>query len=377
MIIAIAPDAFKGSLTAHQVAEAMERGVKNADSDIETVLIPMSDGGEGTVQSLVDAVGGQIVTALVKGPLLQEVNAFYGILEGGKTAIIEMASASGLPLITEKERDPLKTTTYGTGQLIKDALDKGCRKLIIGLGGSATNDAGSGMIQALGARLLDKNGDDIGFGGSALEKLHRIDLSGFDLRIKDCNIYAACDVNNPLCGEEGASYVYGPQKGANKEIVNRLDSNLEWFAKLIKEQLGIEIKDLPGAGAAGGLGGGVVAFLNGELKKGIDIVVELTGLEKKIEGADLVITGEGMIDYQTAFGKTPFGVAETAKEQNIPVIAIAGSLGQDYQTLYQKGFDGIYSIINKPMSLEEAIRNGAKLVEEATESIIRTLKNYI
>jgi glycerate kinase len=377
MIIAIAPDAFKGSLTAHQVAEAMERGVKNADSDIETVLIPMSDGGEGTVQSLVDAVGGQIVTALVKGPLLQEVNAFYGILEGGKTAIIEMASASGLPLITEKERDPLKTTTYGTGQLIKDALDKGCRKLIIGLGGSATNDAGSGMIQALGARLLDKNGDDIGFGGSALEKLHRIDLSGFDLRIKDCNIYAACDVNNPLCGEEGASYVYGPQKGANKEIANRLDSNLEWFAKLIKEQLGKEIKDLPGAGAAGGLGGGVVAFLNGELKKGIDIVVELTGLKKKIEGADLVITGEGMIDYQTAFGKTPFGVAQTAKKQNIPVIAIAGSLGQDYQTLYQKGFDGIYSIINKPMSLEEAIRNGAKLVEEATESIIRTLKNYI
>jgi glycerate kinase len=377
MIIAIAPDAFKGSLTAHQVAEAMERGVKNADSDIETVLIPMSDGGEGTVQSLVDAVGGQIVTALVKGPLLQEVNAFYGILEGGKTAIIEMASASGLPLITEKERDPLKTTTYGTGQLIKDALDKGCRKLIIGLGGSATNDAGSGMIQALGARLLDKNGDDIGFGGSALEKLYRIDLSGFDLRIKDCNIYAACDVNNPLCGEEGASYVYGPQKGANKEIANRLDSNLEWFAKLIKEQLGKEIKDLPGAGAAGGLGGGVVAFLNGELKKGIDIVVELTGLKKKIEGADLVITGEGMIDYQTAFGKTPFGVAQTAKKQNIPVIAIAGSLGQDYQTLYQKGFDGIYSIINKPMSLEEAIRNGAKLIEEATESIIRTLKNYI
>ncbi len=373
MRIAIAPDSYKGSLTARQVAEAMERGIKKADPEIETVLIPMADGGEGTVQSLVDAVGGKIVECVVNDPLMREISAFYGILNDGNTAIIELAQASGLPLLSENERNPLFTTTYGTGQLIKDALDRGCRTLIIGLGGSATNDAGCGMVQALGARMLDSEGNDIGFGGGALKKLQRIDLSGFDSRIYDSRIFGACDVTNPLCGENGASVVFGPQKGADFEAIAILDKNLDWFSEVIKSQLGKDIKDLSGAGAAGGLGGGVVAFLNGELKKGIDLVIEFTDLEEKIKGSDLVITGEGMIDFQTAFGKTPFGVAQVAKEQNIPVIAIAGSLGKDYESLYQKGFDGIFSIVSKPMTLEEAMGNAAYLIEMATENIVRSL----
>lgn len=374
MKIAIAPDSFKGSLTAMQVANAINRGIKKVDEQIETILIPMADGGEGTVQSLIDATGGEIVTVTVKNPLLKPINAFYGILGDGKTAIIEMASASGLPLLSIDERNPLKTTTFGTGELIKDALDKGCRKIIIGLGGSATNDGGSGMIIALGAKLLDGNGSEIGFGGESLSKLHTIDLSGFDKRIAECQFIAACDVTNPLCGEQGASAVYGPQKGATPNDVKLLDTNLLHFANKIFAQLNKQVKDMPGAGAAGGLGAGVVAFLNAKLEKGIEIIIMITQLSEKIKNCDLIITGEGMIDFQTAFGKTPFGVAQAAKKYNIPVIAIAGGLGKDYETLYNKGFDGIFSIVNKPMTLEEAMTNGEILVEKSTENIIRLIK---
>jgi glycerate kinase len=374
MKIVVAPDSYKGSLTAVEVAESIEQGIKKVFIDADVIKVPMADGGEGTVQSLVDCTGGQIVKAVVKGPLLKDVEAFYGILGDGSTAVIEMAAASGLPLIPQDERNPMRTTTYGTGELLKHAMDRGCRNFYIGLGGSATNDGGAGMLMALGARFLDAGGCDIGFGGSSLGNLRRIDISEMDPRIKECSITAACDVDNPLCGSYGASHIFGPQKGAGPEMVDVLDENLLNFSKIIKKDLGCEIKDVPGAGAAGGLGGGLMAFLDAKLMRGIDIVINITGLREKVKGADLVITGEGMIDYQTAYGKTPSGVVKVAKEKNIPVIAIAGGIGNGAETLYEKGFDSIFSIVDKPMPLEEAIQNGSELLEKASERIMRVLK---
>ena len=374
MKIVIAPDSFKGSLTAKAVAEAIERGIKKIYEKAYTVKIPMADGGEGTVQSLVDGSRGEIIKVKVKGPLLNEVEAFYGILGDGNTAVIEMAAASGLPLVTKEQRNPMKTTTYGTGELIRHALDRGCRNIIIGIGGSATNDGGAGMVASLGVKLLDQSGQDIGFGGESLSKLHSIDIGNMDHRIKECKITAACDVDNPLCGLTGASYVFGPQKGANEEMIKILDENLSNYAEVIKKDLNIEMKNIPGAGAAGGLGGGLLAFFNAELKRGIDIVIEATKLEENIRDADLVITGEGMIDYQTAFGKTPYGIAKVAKKYNIPLIAIAGGIGKDAETLYDKGFTSIFSIVDKPMQLEDAIENCSILLEQATERIMRILR---
>lgn len=374
MKIVVAPDSYKGSLTAGEVAVSIERGIKRVFADAEVLKIPMADGGEGTVQSLVDGTGGEIIKVNVKDPLMREVEAFYGILGDKKTAVIEMAAASGLPLLSKDERDPMKTTTYGTGQLIKNALDKGCRNIIIGIGGSATNDGGAGMIKALEAKLLDENGKDIGFGGGSLGKLSKIDITDMDARLKECSITAACDVDNPLCGPKGASHIFGPQKGADEEMVEILDHNLANYAGVIKRDLGTNIIDVPGAGAAGGLGGGLMAFLNAKLRNGIDIVIDVTGLDKKLKGAQLVITGEGMIDYQTAFGKTPYGVAKCAKKYGIPVIAIAGGIGQDADTLYQKGFDSIFSIVDKPMSLEQSMKDGSILLENAAERIMRVLK---
>lgn len=374
MKIVIAPDSFKGSLSAKVVADCIERGIKKIYAKAYIVKIPMADGGEGTVQSLVDGSEGNIKKVKVKGPLLKEVEAFYGILGDGKTAVIEMAAASGLPLITKEERNPLKATTYGTGQLIKHALDMGCSSIIIGIGGSSTNDGGAGMVQALGIELLDQSGEEIGFGAEGLSRLHRVDLRNMDPRIKKCKITAACDVNNPLCGPNGASHVFGPQKGADEEMIKVLDDNLSNFADVIKKDLNIDMKDVPGSGAAGGLGGGLLAFLSAELKRGIDIVIETTKLEESIKDADLVITGEGMIDYQTAFGKTPFGVAKIAKKYNIPVIAIAGGIGEGAETLYDKGFTSIFSIVDKPMELEEAIADASILLEKTTERIMRIFK---
>jgi len=371
MKIVIAPDSYKGSLSALQVAEAIERGIKKVDSGIETILVPMADGGEGTVQSLVDASEGRIVELIVHDPLFRKIKSFYGIMGDGKTAIIEMAAASGLPFLAPDERNPMKTTTYGTGELIKDALDKGCTDIIIGLGGSATNDGGCGMAQALGVRFLDANGDDIGFGGQELSKIQSIDISEIDSRIQSVQFLAACDVDNPLCGEKGASAVYGRQKGASEDDVITLEKGLNHFSTLVKQQLDMDINDIPGAGAAGGLGAGVMIFLQAQLQRGIEIVTQITNLSEKMNGADLVITGEGRIDFQTAFGKTPFGVAQVAKAKNISTIALAGSLGEGYKTLYKKGFDGIFSIIDKPMSLQEAINNAAELLENAAENVIR------
>jgi glycerate kinase len=372
MKIIIAPDSFKGSLTAMEVARAISRGITNTDTSIDSVLIPMADGGEGTVQSMVDATSGKIITVEVNDPLLRKIKSFYGILGDGETAVIEMAAASGLPLLASHERNPMITTTFGTGELIKDALDKGCRKIIIGLGGSATNDGGIGMARALGAHILDSEGLEIGNGGGSLAHLHSIDISDLDHRIADCTIIAACDVDNPLCGEKGAAAVYGPQKGATPEMIKTLDLNLRRFADIVKIQQKKDILDSPGSGAAGGLGAGVRVFLNAKLERGINIVTKITNLSERVRDADLVITGEGMIDFQTAFGKTPFGVAQVAKQYNIPVIAIAGGLGKNYQELYSKGFDAIFSITNKPMTLEFAMENASVLIESVTENIMRT-----
>lgn len=371
MKVVIAPDSYKGSLTAIEVAQAIQKGIKKVDTGIVTVLIPMADGGEGTVQSLVDASLGRIVELSVHDPLFRKIKSFYGIMGDGKTAVIEMAAASGLPLLAQGERNPMKTTSYGTGELIKDALDKGCTNIIIGLGGSATNDGGCGMAQALGVRFIDAIGKDIGFGGQELSKIQTIDISEIDRRIQSVQFIAACDVDNPLCGEMGASEVYGRQKGANDNDILTLDNGLAHFANLVKQQLNVDIKDIPGAGAAGGLGAGVMVFLNASLERGIDIVIKANHLSEKMNNTDLAITGEGRIDSQTAFGKTPFGVAQVAKQKGIPVIAIAGSLGDNYQSLYRKGFDGIFSIIDQPMTLADAIGNAAELIENAAENIVR------
>lgn len=371
--IVAAPDSFKGSLTAQEAAEALEAGIKRFDSSIEVEKVPMADGGEGTVQSMVDATEGRIISATVEGPMLNKVEAFYGILGDGGTAVIEMAAASGLPLVKPDERNPLIATTYGTGELIRHALDMGCRSIIIGIGGSATNDGGAGAMQALGAKFLDIEGNEIGLGGGSLGQLYKIETENMDARIREATITVACDVDNPLCGTNGASFVFGPQKGADSAMVEELDRNLAHYADLVESTLGVRIKDYPGAGAAGGLGGGLMAFAGATLKKGVDIVIETVKLEDRIKGADLVITGEGMMDFQTIYGKTPFGVAQAAKKRGIPVVAICGSIGKGAEVLYQNGFESIFSIVDSPMTLEEAMEKSGELLQNCSERVIRAL----
>jgi len=371
-VIVLAPDSFKESMTAKQACEAMERGIKKVNHQITCIQVPMADGGEGTMQSLVDATGGEIYTETVIGPLGNEVEALYGILGDGQTGIIEMASASGLHLVPKEKRNPLVTTTYGTGQLIKACLDQGIKKLLIGIGGSATNDGGAGVFQALGGKLLDVNGKELGFGGGELGRLARIDLTHFDPRIKDISLEVACDVTNPLCGEQGASFVFGPQKGATPEVIELLDKNLMNYGNIIKAQFNLDILGVPGAGAAGGLGAGLMMFLNGTLKKGIDMVMEYASLEEKVMDADMVWTGEGSIDFQTQFGKTPFGVASLAKKYHKPVVAFAGKVGENIDSLYEK-IDTIFSIMQGVSSLEEALANGQQNLKRASENAIRLM----
>jgi glycerate 2-kinase len=373
MKIVLAPDSFKGSLTAREVCEAMETGIRRVLPDANVVQVPMADGGEGTMQSLVDATNSQSRTVKVNGPLGETVEAHYGILGDGQTAVIEMAEASGLILVPADKRDPLVTTTYGTGELIRSALDEGCRTFILAIGGSATNDGGAGMAQALGARLLDAAGEPIAFGGGALQQLQRVDVSQLDPRLADCSFTIASDVDNPLCGVSGASHVFGPQKGATPEVVLQLDRNLEHFASVLERDLGKQVKDLPGAGAAGGLGAGAVAFLHAVLQPGVDIVMEAAHLADNVQDADLVLSGEGQCDFQTAHGKTPFGVAKVAKQAGVPVILLAGSIGQGVEALYPHGVKSVFSIVDRPMSLEQAFANGADLVANATERVIRLL----
>lgn len=373
MKIVLAPDSFKESMTAKEVCQKIEKGLKKILKNVECISVPMADGGEGTTQSLVDATNGEFFTIDVTGPLGDVVKARFGILGDKKTAIIEMAQASGLELVPREKRNPMITTTYGTGELIKKALEKGVSTILIGIGGSATNDGGAGMFQALGGKLLDKNGNDIGFGGGELSKLDRIDISNLDSRIKDVEIIVACDVQNPLTGKNGASHIFGKQKGANEEEREILDKNLKHFAEIIRKDIGKDVENIAGAGAAGGLGAGLMAFLSAKLKKGVEIVIEYSELEKKIQGADLVITGEGSIDGQTRFGKTPYGVAKTAQKYNIPVIALAGNIGEGVESLYEYGFTAIFPILTKVETLDDAIKNGKNNVEYIAETLARMI----
>ncbi|SHE31122.1 glycerate kinase [Clostridium fallax] len=373
MKFVLAPDSFKESMTAREVADAMEKGIKKVCPNAQCVKVPMADGGEGTVQSLVDATNGEIFTIDVIGPLGNKVKAKYGILGDKKTAVIEMAEASGLHYVELERRNPMITTTYGTGELIKAALDKGVDKIFIGIGGSATNDGGAGMVQALGGKLLDKDGNELSYGGGTLDKLEKIDLDNFDKRINNIKIEVACDVTNPLTGDNGASNIFGPQKGADKEMVKVLDENLKHYAKIIRTQLGKEVETLEGAGAAGGLGAALLGFCNAELNRGVDIVIKYTKLEDKVKDADFVFTGEGSIDRQTKFGKTPFGVASIAKKYNVPTIAFAGKVGEGIEELYSCGINSIIGILPGIVSLEDALKDGKENIERTTENIVRIL----
>lgn len=377
MKIVVAPDSFKGSLTAIEVSDAIEQGIREVFPEAEIIKIPMADGGEGTVECLVNATRGEILRERVTGPLGDEVSAHYGILGDKKTAVIEMAAASGLTLVPEGKRNPLITTTYGTGQLIEAALDQGCRKMIIGIGGSATNDGGAGMLQALGVKLLNQEGKEIGFGGRELKKIVKIDISCMDNRLSDIKVLVASDVNNPLCGPQGASRIYGPQKGATPEIIEELDESLAYFAEIIKRDLNKDIKDIPGAGAAGGLGASLMAFLNAELRPGIEIIVEAVKLDQAIKDADLVITGEGKIDSQTIYGKAPIGVAKIAKKHNVPVVAVAAIIEEDSQIFQSYGIDTLIKVSEPPMSLSEIKTKKIWLIRKSIKQFLRGRQNLL
>lgn len=372
--VVIAPDSFKESLTALEVAEAVETGFKKVFPNWEYVKIPMADGGEGTVQSLVDATDGFIKEVEVLDPLGRKIEASYGISGDGKQAIIEMATASGLELLKQSERDVMQATSWGLGDLICSALDEGVERILIGIGGSATNDAGAGMIQRLGGKLLDAEGKQIPYGGVALSKLQTIDLLELDARLSDIEIEVACDVNNPLTGLDGASYIYGPQKGADEEQIKELDQNLKHFAEIIRKDLDIDIEKEPGAGAAGGVGGALLAFLGAELRSGGELITEWLALEDIIKDVDLVITGEGGINHQTVYGKTPVIVSKLAKKYQIPVIALAGSISEGYEKVYEHGIDVIFSVLSEVTDLKEALKTAPQNVERTAENIARTLK---
>lgn len=374
MKIVLAPDSFKGNLTSLQVATAMEKGIKRVIPNASCIKIPMADGGEGTVQSLVSATDGKFIRRRVIGPVGKPVSAYYGILSDGKTAIIEMAEASGLPKIKDtKDKNPMKTTTYGTGQLITDALDKGANNIIIGLGGSATVDGGAGMAQALGVRFMDKRGREIKqlAAGGMLQRIDYIDMSGIDHRIKKCKVTIASDVESQLCGKKGAAHVFGPQKGATPAMVLKLDENLRYFAMLIKRDVGKDVIKLKGVGAAGGLGAGMIAFTEGRIRKGIEVVIEASRLADYIKKADLVFTGEGCVDFQTAFGKTPAGVAKIARKYGVQTIVIGGGISDDARSVFKYGVSGLASACARDMSLQEAIHHSRGHLTNAAERALR------
>ncbi len=371
MKVIIAPDSFKGSVSAIEVAKSIQEGVLSVDSIAKTVIMPVADGGEGTIEAIATCVETDIHEVAVCGPMGEPAKAYFATVDGGKTAIVEMAQASGLPMVPQEERNPLVSTTYGTGELMKAALDLGCEKMIIGIGGSATNDGGAGALMALGAVLKDAEGNSLGLGGGALSRLAEIDLTGFDKRIFDIEMVVACDVTNPLTGPNGASAVYGPQKGATPEMVNELDAALENFAQVSKESLGEDFSVCPGAGAAGGLGFALLAFCKAKFAAGIDIVLDVCGFEKELQDADLVITGEGRIDGQSVQGKVLYGIGMRAKEKNVPVIAIGGGVREDSEALLDCGISAMFSIANGPMTLDYAMKNGATLIKQVTKNVMR------
>ena len=370
----LAPDSFKESMTAQQACQAMQRGLQHIFPDAQYLHVPMADGGEGTVDALIAAAHGEMVSCSVSGPFIeQKVETYFGLIDEGQTAVIEMAKANGIHLLEPSERNPALTSTFGTGEMIQLVLDHGVKKIIIGLGGSVTNDAGMGMAQALGVRFLDVAGQEVVQGGGQLHQISQIDLSNLDTRLAHVEMLIASDVNNPLYGEHGAAYVFAPQKGANPTMVEQLDQNLKYFAGLVKSQLQVDYAHIAGAGAAGGLGFGLMAFAGATLCSGVEIVIEETRLAEKIEQADFVFTGEGGIDFQTKFGKTPYGVAQVAKRLNTPVIACAGYVGEGIEELYAEGFTAIFGIVDRACDLQAALENAEKNLERTCQNVARIL----
>ncbi|WP_330925954.1 glycerate kinase [Candidatus Sororendozoicomonas aggregata] len=377
MKIIIAPDSFKESLTALNVANAIETGFRKVLPEAEYIKIPMADGGEGTMRTLVDATGGKVIDQAVTGPLGNCCIASFGLLGDGETAVIEMAKASGIELIGPEERNPLYTTTLGTGQLIRGALAMGVKRIIVGIGGSATNDGGAGMMQALGVRFLNAAGTELPVGGGALEDLADIDTRLIDPRLSQVEFIAACDVDNPLTGSNGASVVFGPQKGADSAMIKQLDAALDNYATVLKRVMGQDVSQVPGAGAAGGMGAALLAFMKASIKPGIDIVMDVVDMKAQCEGADLVITGEGRIDGQTANGKTPVGVAKEAKKAGLPVIAICGSVGEGVEAVYEQGIDALFPIVHSAVSLKEAFSSCRKNLEREARNLATVCKMQI
>jgi len=372
--IVVAPDSFKGSLPASDVALAMERGVRLVFPTADVRSVPIADGGEGTVAALVAATGGTLRQTRVSGPLHQPVLAQWGILGDGATAVIEMAAASGLTLVAPEQRDPCLTTTFGTGELIRAALDCGLRRIIIGLGGSATNDGGAGMARALGASFTDEGGSELPDGGAALARLARVDIGGLDRRLQETEIIVACDVDNPLCGPRGASAVFAPQKGATAATVALLDAALGRYAEHARRATGREVGGLPGAGAAGGLGAGLLSFTRAKLRPGVEIVLEALNFDEMVSQADFVITGEGRTDFQTACGKAPVGVAKVARRFAVPVFCVSGGLGEGADDVLALGIDATMSICERPMPLDECLRTAGSLIESATARLCRIIR---
>lgn len=372
--IVIAPDSYKGCLSALEVSNAIESAFLEFYPEMNIVKVPIADGGEGTVDALVTATNGKLMFSDVLGPLGEKIIAKWGILGDSTTAVIEMASASGLPLVPREKRNPYITSTFGTGQLIISALNANCKKIVIGIGGSATNDGGVGMAKALGAKFFDSSGKELDDGGYALQKLEKIDISKIDQRIKNTEILVACDVDNPLCGPRGASAVYGPQKGATPEMILELDKALLNFSDVAQEVTGKNVKNIAGAGAAGGLGAGLMFFTEASLMPGVELILEVTDFNNLVKDADLVITGEGSTDFQTVFGKAPVGVAKAAKKYSIPVVCISGGLGDGYESVFENGIDAIISISSGPVSLDKCMLNGANMITSATKRLIRTLR---
>ncbi|MFX2255779.1 glycerate kinase [Acinetobacter variabilis] len=372
-IFVLAPDSFKESMTAEQACQAMQRGILQVFPDANCITLPMADGGEGTVDALILSLKGERVTCQVTGPLAsQSIETYFGLVDAAQTAVIEMAKANGIHLLASSQRNPMLTSTYGTGEMIKQALELGVKKIIIGLGGSVTNDGGAGMAQALGARFLNTAGESIQVCGGNLDQIDQIDFSQLDTRLNNTEILIASDVNNPLCGPNGASAIFGPQKGATLEMVQQLDRNLSHFADLVETSLDISFKNFPGAGAAGGLGFGLMVFAGAKLQSGVTLIMEQNRLAEKIADADYVLTGEGKIDHQTALGKTPFGVAQVAQQLNKPLIAFAGLVGEGIESLYQTGFSQIVGINPPDCLLEEALKNAEINLEKA---VVQTVQN--
>ena len=373
MKIVIAPQGFKAGISGMDAARAIARGVASAIPDAETVLAPVADGGDGTMNALVDGTGGQVFTSAVTGPLGQPLEAKWGVMGDGQTAVIEMALASGLALVPQRRRNPRITTTAGTGEILSEALDRGYTRIIVGLGGSATNDGGAGLATALGARFLDSAGIPLPPGGSALARLDRIEADGLHAGLVNATVIAATDVTNPLCGPDGASAVFGPQKGANPDMVQELDAALARYAQVVARDLGHDVSEQPGAGAAGGLGAGLMAFAGATLQSGIDMVCEVLGFDSLLDGADLVITGEGRADHSTIFNKAPVGVARHAQAHGVPTVLLAGGLGPGYEELYDHGLAAVVCIADRPMTFDVSLSRTAELLEATADRTMRLI----